>query len=79
MAIEIDDSDARYVGIKLSGKLTAGDYEHFVPAVEAIVKERGRVRLLLEMHDHLPPRHDGAARLELPKRATTPELVSFWL
>ena len=51
MAIEIDDSDARYVGIKLSGKLTAADYEHFVPAVEAIVKERGRVRLLLEMHD----------------------------
>ena len=51
MAIELDHSDASYLGIKLSGKLTTEDYEHFVPAVEAIVKERGSVRLLLEMHD----------------------------
>ena len=51
MAIEIDDSNPKYLGIKLSGKLAAEDYEHFVPAVEAVVKERGSVRLLLEMHD----------------------------
>jgi hypothetical protein len=51
MAIEIDDSNPKYLGVKLSGKLAAEDYEHFVPAVEAVVKERGSVRLLLEMHE----------------------------
>jgi hypothetical protein len=31
MAIEIDDSNPAYLAIKLSGKLTAADYEEFVP------------------------------------------------
>ena len=51
MAIEIDDSNPRYLTVRLSGKLVAEDYEHFVPAVEKIVEERGKVRLLLEMRD----------------------------
>ena len=51
MAIEIDESNPGYLTVRLSGKLVAEDYEHFVPAVEKIVEERGKVRLLLEMRD----------------------------
>jgi hypothetical protein len=51
MAIEIDDSNSAYLAIKLSGKLTAADYEEFVPSVEAIVQEKGSIRILMTMHD----------------------------
>jgi hypothetical protein len=51
MAIEIDDSSSAYLTVRLGGKLVAEDYEHFVPAVEKIVEQRGKVRLLVEMHD----------------------------
>ena len=50
MTIEIDDTQP-YLTVRLSGKLSAKDYEHFVPRIEAAVKERGSVRLLLVMHD----------------------------
>jgi len=51
MALEIDDSNPTYLAIKLSGKLTAQDYEEFVPKVESIVKEKGAIRILMTMHD----------------------------
>ena len=51
MAIEIDDSSSAYLAIKLSGKLTAENYEEFVPKVESIVKDRGSIRILITMHD----------------------------
>jgi len=51
MAIEINDSNPRYFSIQLSGKLTAEDYETLVPRMEALVEEKGQVRILLEMHD----------------------------
>ncbi len=37
--------------VQLTGKLAKEDYEHFIPAVERLVKQHGRIRLLLEMHD----------------------------
>jgi hypothetical protein len=37
--------------IQLTGKLVKEDYEHFVPAVERLVKDHGKIRLLVEMHD----------------------------
>jgi hypothetical protein len=51
MALEIDDSNPKYLAIRLSGKLTAADYETFVPQVESIVKERGSIRILMTMQD----------------------------
>jgi SpoIIAA-like len=37
--------------IQLTGKLAKEDYGHFVPVVERLVKEHGKIRLLVEMHD----------------------------
>ena len=38
MAIKIDDSNPDYLAIRLIGKLTADDYEDFVPKVEYVVQ-----------------------------------------
>ena len=35
----------------LTGKLTEEDYQKFVPVVKRLVKEHGRIRMLVEMHD----------------------------
>jgi hypothetical protein len=37
--------------IKLSGKLTKEDYEQFVPEVERLIQQHGKIRVLCQMHD----------------------------
>ncbi|MGN6545415.1 MAG: STAS/SEC14 domain-containing protein [Aureliella sp.] len=37
--------------INLTGKLTKEDYEHFMPEVERLIKEHGKLRMLVRMHD----------------------------
>lgn len=37
--------------IALSGRLQKEDYEHFLPVVERLVKEHGKIRMLVELHD----------------------------
>ncbi|MBL8727799.1 MAG: STAS/SEC14 domain-containing protein [Planctomycetes bacterium] len=37
--------------IRITGKLTAADYEHFVPAVDRHIAARERVHFLVELHD----------------------------
>jgi len=44
-----EGSNVLEVGV--SGKLTHEDYEHFVPMVEQMVKEHGKIRVLLDMVD----------------------------
>lgn len=39
------------LGFKMSGKLHDEDYKTFVPAVDAAIASRGKVRLLAEFHD----------------------------
>jgi hypothetical protein len=52
MALEINELLAgRILEIKLSGKLHKEDYQHFVPLVERLIGQFGKVRLLVEMHD----------------------------
>lgn len=52
MAAEMhEQADGKVLVIKLTGKLTKDDYERFVPQVERAIKEHGKVRLLVEMHD----------------------------
>lgn len=41
----------KIVVVHASGKLTKEDYELFLPKVERLIKEEGKIRLLFEMRD----------------------------
>ncbi len=41
----------KIVVVHASGKLTKEDYELFLPEVERLIKEDGKIRLLFEMRD----------------------------
>ncbi len=45
------DANGKTLSVKLTGKLTKEDYEHFVPEVESLIKKEGKLRILLQMHD----------------------------
>lgn len=52
MSVELrEEASGRVLVVKLSGKLIKADYEHFVPEVERLIRQHGRARLLVEMHD----------------------------
>lgn len=52
MAVEIQEAPSGgYLDVKLTGKLTKEDYEKFVPAVEQAIQAKGKVKLLVQMHD----------------------------
>jgi hypothetical protein len=54
MAVELtrEEKDGhRVLVIRASGKLSKEDYEHFVPEVERLIEQEGKIRLLFEMHD----------------------------
>ena len=40
-----------FVEIDLSGKLTAEDYKSYIPEIEKLIQQHGRLRLLVRMHD----------------------------
>ena len=46
-----ETNGGKVLEIQLTGKLAREDYEHFVPAVERLVKDHVKIRLLVEMHD----------------------------
>jgi len=46
-----ETNESRVLEVHIGGKVTAADYEHFVPAVERLVKQYGKIRMLVEMHD----------------------------
>jgi hypothetical protein len=43
--------EGNVVVVHLDGKLTGEMYEAFVPAVETVIRECGRIRVLLDLHD----------------------------
>ena len=45
------DSHGNVVRITVSGKLTAEDYKQFVPEVECLIEEQGKIRILFEMNE----------------------------
>lgn len=49
-AIEILTTE-NLLHVKATGKLTKEFYEQFVPQIEQLVAEYGKVRILFEMHD----------------------------
>ncbi|HZT80698.1 MAG TPA: STAS/SEC14 domain-containing protein [Gemmataceae bacterium] len=52
MAVELHEEAAgKALTIKLSGKLTREDYARFVPEVERLIRQHGKLRLLVHMHD----------------------------
>jgi SpoIIAA-like len=44
-------NSGRVMEVHISGKLKVEDYDQFVPAVERLFKQHGKIRLLVEMHD----------------------------
>jgi len=52
MAIELAEvADGKTLEVQLSGKLTSEDYQHFVPAVDALIQKAGKIKFLVVMHD----------------------------
>lgn len=52
MTVELRElADGNSLEIHLTGKLVKQDYETLVPAVERLVKQHGKIRMLVEMRD----------------------------
>jgi SpoIIAA-like len=52
MSVELHEKDGgKLLVIKMSGKLTKQDYAQFVPEVERLIKQFGKIRMVCEMHD----------------------------
>ena len=52
MSVELhEEAGGKCLLVQLSGKLTKEDYQHFVPAVERLVKQQDRIRVLVQMRD----------------------------
>jgi len=51
MIEQLEKSQGKVLGFKLSGKLHDEDYKHFQPKVEQVLAKGGKVRLLAQFHD----------------------------
>jgi len=52
MAIELhEEAGGKILVVNLTGKITTPDYEHFVPVVEKLIEQHGKIRVLVQMHD----------------------------
>jgi len=52
MAIEIAEiADGKTLEVRVSGKLTSEDYHDFEPAVDAVIEQHGKIKILFVMHD----------------------------
>ncbi len=46
-----ETNGGKVLEVQLTGKLAKEDYGHFVPTVERLVKDHGKIRMLVKMHD----------------------------
>jgi hypothetical protein len=52
MSVEMhEEAGGKVLEVRLSGKLAKEDYERFAPVVEQLIRQHGKVRLLVRMHD----------------------------
>jgi len=52
MSVEmLETTGTGFLEINLSGKLGQEDYQNFLPRIEEQVREHGKLRLLVHMHD----------------------------
>jgi hypothetical protein len=50
MSVDMHE-EGKILAVKLTGKLTKEDYEQLLPEVERLVKEHGKLRMLVQMRD----------------------------
>jgi len=50
-----EQDGGRLLEVYLTGKISAEDYEPWIRAVEKMVKERGKIRMMIEMNDFHGP------------------------
>jgi hypothetical protein len=43
--------DGKVLEVQVQGKLTKDDYEAFVPEIERLIRQHGKMRVLFYMHD----------------------------
>jgi hypothetical protein len=46
-----EEAGGKVLVARLGGKLTKEDYEHFLPEVERLIRQHGKIRMLVQMHD----------------------------
>jgi hypothetical protein len=46
-----EEANGKILVIELTAKLTKEDYEHFIPKVEDLIKQHGKLRIMVQMHD----------------------------
>jgi hypothetical protein len=46
-----EDAGGKLLSLVISGKLTKEDYQKFVPKVEDLIKQHGKVRIVMQMRD----------------------------
>ncbi len=52
MAIELKETaGGKVLNVQVTGKLVKNDYKHFVPEVERLIQQHGKIRVLLNMTD----------------------------
>jgi len=52
VAIELSENVAdKLLEVRVSGKLSAEDYEHFEPGVSNLIESSGKIKILFAMHD----------------------------
>jgi hypothetical protein len=52
MALEFHEAaSGKILNVKVSGKVAKADYEHWVPAMERLIKKHGKIRVLFDIHD----------------------------
>ncbi len=52
MSVElVADHQGKVLTIRATGKLVTEDYSHFLPEIERLIVQHGRIRILFEMHD----------------------------
>jgi len=52
MSVElIEDHEGKVLTVRATGKLETEDYDHFLPEIERLIKQHGKIRVLFDMHD----------------------------
>ncbi len=46
-----EEAGGKCLLVQVSGKLTKEDYQHFVPVVERLIKQHGKIRVFVQMRD----------------------------
>ncbi len=51
MSVDLhEEAGGKIIAITLTGTLTKEDYKQFVPAIERLITEHGKLRMLVRMH-----------------------------